>query len=51
MVEVRVSYFRGDDEVYLACSDHEALLRQGKWDDFYYDFAMTSAKRRNVEAS
>lgn len=45
-VEVRVSYFRGDDEVYLACPDHEALLKQGKWDDFYYDFAMTNTKRR-----
>lgn len=48
-VEVRTSWFRGDDEVYLACSEHEALLGAGKWDDFYYDHAMTKMRRGQAE--
>jgi hypothetical protein len=44
-IEIRTSWFRGDDEVYLACDEHKALIEAEKWDEFYHDFAITKTKR------
>jgi hypothetical protein len=44
-VEIQTSWFRGDDDVYLACVEHQEMIKAERWDDFYHDLAMTKAKR------
>lgn len=48
-VEIRTNWFRGDDEVYLICTEHHSMVLNGRWEDFYYDFAMTKTNRRQPD--
>lgn len=49
-MEIRTSWFRGDDEVYLVCDEHKALVDSQRFEDFYHDFAMTKAQRSGKRA-
>ncbi|CAH2910783.1 MAG: hypothetical protein CPSOU_1850 [uncultured Paraburkholderia sp.] len=44
-IEIQTSWFRGDDDVFLLCPSHASIAEQNKFDDLYYDNAMTKARR------
>lgn len=50
-LEIQTSWFRGDDDVFLLCPEHVLAAEQMKFEDIYYDHAVTKARRSSPQAA